>query len=122
MNLADQFAGMLVGRNENYLDIRMKQQDTEQFRAAITGTAEDSHSNIALHNRCRPCSLYFPATDSIRFPYESSASIVQTPKSLTRSLNKCEPPPWPSLHSRLPLSVLSLVGSAPFFTSASLVS
>src|SRR5258705_13670672 len=65
---------MFLGRKKTSLNIRKKKKKGKYFGPAIPGTAEDSNSNIAFHYRCRPRSLYFPATDSIRFPYEGSAS------------------------------------------------
>jgi hypothetical protein len=41
MNFADRFAGLLVRRDENDLDVRMKQQNAQQLRAAVTGAAKD---------------------------------------------------------------------------------
>jgi hypothetical protein len=48
VNVTDGFAGLLIRRYEHELDLRMKQQDTQQLRAAITGAAKDPDLDFVL--------------------------------------------------------------------------
>ena len=43
MNLADRFSGLLVRGDEDQLNVRMKQQNAQQLRAAITGATENAY-------------------------------------------------------------------------------
>src|SRR5688500_10775767 len=48
VHLAGRFARVLVGRDEYYLDVWMKEQNTEQLRAAVTRATEDRGFNFTL--------------------------------------------------------------------------
>src|ERR1051325_11583405 len=48
MNFADWFTRLLVRSDENYLDVRMQQQNAQQFRTAVARAAEDAYTKFRV--------------------------------------------------------------------------